>query len=69
MTQDESQAEKIARIDANVKSLLFTIPLVHHLDKESAINKREHKIAISILGILSLPVIAWICKTLGIVLL
>lgn len=69
MAQGESHIEKIARIDANVKALMQALPIVHELNKDSAVNKREHRIAISLVGLIVLPMIAWICHALGIALL
>ena len=62
----DDHGEKIARIDENIKELMRTLPIIQQLDQDSAINKKEHKIAISLGGILLLPIIVWVCKLIGV---
>lgn len=62
----ESPEVKIARIDENVKRLLHTLPTIEKLEQDSEVNKREHKFAISVVTILSTPMLFWLCKRLGI---
>jgi hypothetical protein len=60
---DESHSEKIARIDANVQMLVKVLPKVQELDKDSAVNKTQHKMIVSIL---LTPIIYWVCHKLGV---
>lgn len=62
----ESNEAKIARIDANVKTLLQTLPVIETLKVESAINKREHKILFSVGAAIGAPLVMWVCKRLGV---
>lgn len=65
---EETLGERIARIDANVQSLMHSVPKIHKLDIDSAVNVKEHKIAISLAVILGLPVAGWIFRKLGVAL-
>lgn len=62
---DESHLEKIARIDANVTTLLAVLPVIQQLDKDSAVNKREHRFAIWVIGLVGAPLVLYFCKKLG----
>lgn len=62
---DETHGEKIARIDANVQMLVATLPKIHELDRDSAVNKTEHLWAKRIAVLLATPAALWICKALG----
>lgn len=59
---DESHGEKIARIDANVETLLKFLPKVQELDKDSAVNKTQHKMLM--LFVLT-PLVYWLCHKVG----
>ena len=41
----EKMIETVSRIHRDVKHLLKVVPVVTRLEKESAVNKREHRIA------------------------
>lgn len=62
---DEPDEVKIARIDENVKLLLKTLPVISDLEKESAINKEQHRTAFWLISLLAAPSLLWICKKLG----
>jgi hypothetical protein len=66
---DESHLEKIARIDTNVQRLMESLSVIDRLDKDSVQNKSEHRIAIWGVGIFITPILFWVCKKLGIILL
>lgn len=66
MMGDESQLEKIARIDANVTTLLGALPVIQQLDKDSAVNKREHRFAMWVIGLIATPVVLYFFKKLGV---
>jgi hypothetical protein len=59
---NDKLAETVYRIDENVKHLLKVVPIVTRLEKESAVNKREHRIAFLLL----MPLVLWVAKKFGI---
>jgi hypothetical protein len=54
---------KLAEVHTNVKILLSFLPKVQELDKDSAVNKTQHKMLMSIL---LTPIVYWICHKLGV---
>jgi len=62
---DESHLEKIARTDENVRYLMRVLPLIQSLDRDSAVNKRDHKVAITVTGMVIFPFFVWLCRRLG----
>jgi hypothetical protein len=61
---DETHGEKISRIDANVKLLLSSFSTLRDLEKDSAVNKREHKIFTALLVAVIPPSLLWFWKKL-----
>jgi hypothetical protein len=66
MNFDDEHKERVARIDENVKHLIRILPVIQKLDRESEINKHEHKWAISIFAATVFPFLIWLVKRIGI---
>jgi hypothetical protein len=62
---DESHIEKIAKIDANVEHIIKELSIVRELTVDSAINKREHRIAFAVISLLAVPILHYVFKKLG----
>ena len=56
--------EKLARIDTNVRILMNALPKLEELVVDSAVNKKEHKLAVGIATGVAIPVVMWILKKL-----